>query len=324
MFTFTCCSRCIIRKQDWKVGIENHCSHAHVELNQAVTWSVPPPTTTHTHISRHTPVNKHRELSNKAPLVIMGGGEIQIYLFQNEACRSTEGQLSSICHRWSHTRLTQGFIHLVVFDSWIFPAHSHQESHGIFWRQTKKENTLWQGVGSLWMQMSLGKFTEQLAGSEAPASVTRHISPYQAQPTLLPRGLRAYRGPTARTDTLTEKGMEILWLTCTASATSDYYFHENDKLTVFTCHLQNGWWVWGFIIKHSSPHPSLCVEYVCMCVWGCVTCITWHLAPLLSCSKDSKSNAMWQVNPFISVILHPDPASAAQRPIQLLHTKNDH
>lgn len=71
----------------------------------------------------------------------MGGGEIQIYLFQNEACRSTEGQLSSICHRWSHTRLTQGFIRLVVFDSRIFPAHSHQESHGIF-GGSLKEKTL--------------------------------------------------------------------------------------------------------------------------------------------------------------------------------------
>lgn len=77
-----------------------HCSHAPAELNQAVTWSVPPPTKhKHIHISRHTPINKHRELSNKAALVIMGEGEIQIYSFQNEACRSTEGQLSSICHR---------------------------------------------------------------------------------------------------------------------------------------------------------------------------------------------------------------------------------
>lgn len=71
----------------------------------------------------------------------MGGGEIQIYLFQNEACRSTEGQLSSICHRWSHTRLTQGFIRLVVFDSRIFPVHSHQESPGIF-GGSLKEKTL--------------------------------------------------------------------------------------------------------------------------------------------------------------------------------------
>ena len=74
--------------------------------------------------------------------------------------------------------------------------------------------------------------------------------------------------------------------------------------------------------------------YVCVCVcvcvcarvneWGCVTCITWHLAPLLSCSKDGKSNAMWQVNPLISVILHPDPAAATHRYIQIIHTKNDH
>ncbi len=54
--------------------------------------------------------------------------------------------------------------------------------------------------------------------------------------------------------------MEILWLTHTVSATGDYYFHENDKLTVFTCHPQNGWWVFGFIIKHSSPQPlSVCI-----------------------------------------------------------------
>lgn len=58
--------------------------------------------------------------------------------------------------------------------------------------------------------------------------------------------------------------MEILWLTHTASATGDYYFHENDKLTVFTCHPQNGWWVLGFIMKHSSPQPSPCV-YTCVC-----------------------------------------------------------
>lgn len=69
----------------------------------------------------------------------MGGGEIHIYLYQNEACRSTEGQLSSICQHWSHTRLTRGFIRLVVFDSQIFPAYSHQESHGIFGGRLKKK-----------------------------------------------------------------------------------------------------------------------------------------------------------------------------------------
>lgn len=46
-----------------------------------------------------------------------------------------------------------------------------------------------------------------------------------------------------------QKGMEILWLTHTVSAISDYYFHENDKLTVFTCHPQNGWWDFRFYYK---------------------------------------------------------------------------
>lgn len=81
-----------------------HRIHSSAELNQAVTWSLPPPTTQrHVRVHTHTMVppvaNKHSKLSNKAAVVIIGGGEIQIYLFQNEACGSTEGQLSSICHR---------------------------------------------------------------------------------------------------------------------------------------------------------------------------------------------------------------------------------
>lgn len=48
------------------------------ELNQAVTWSLPPPTTHHTRTNTHAHTysspNKHRELSNKATLVIIGGG----------------------------------------------------------------------------------------------------------------------------------------------------------------------------------------------------------------------------------------------------------
>ena len=59
--------------------------------------------------------------------------------------------------------------------------------------------------------------------------------------------------------------MEILWLTHSASATGDYYFHENDKLTVFTCHAQNGWWVLGFYYE-TFISSTLCV---CVCVRVC-------------------------------------------------------
>ena len=166
-----------------------------------------------------TPTN--RELLCKATLVIIGGGEIQIYLFQNVACRSTERQLSSVCHRWSHACLTHGFIRLVVCDSRIFPTHSHQESRWIFGGRLKKETTLWQGLGSLWMQMSLGKFTEQLAGSKSPASTT---SPPTRHNPHFARRSKGFTGAQQQEHTLIEKGMEILWLTRTASAAGDYYF----------------------------------------------------------------------------------------------------
>lgn len=54
--------------------------------------------------------------------------------------------------------------------------------------------------------------------------------------------------------------MEILWLTHTASATGDYYFHQNDKLNVYTCHPQNSWWVLGFYYEtFISSTLSVCV-----------------------------------------------------------------
>lgn len=183
-----------------------------------------------------------------------------------------------------------------------------------FWSQTKKENTLWQGVGSLWMQMSLGKFTEQLAGSEA--SVTS--PPTRHSPRFAKRS-EGFQGPCSKNRHTHGKGHgnPVAAAHC-ACHHRLLFLWKWSAYAVSTCHPQNGWWVRGFIVKHSSSHPSLCRI--------CVTCITWHLPPLSSSSKDSKSNATWQVEPFISVILGSDQDSAAQtRSItQLLHTEDDH
>lgn len=81
------------------------------------------------------------------------------------------------------------------------------------------------------------------AASGLRGSGIRHIFPPPsrwAQPTLLLTGLRAYRGPTARTGTLVEKDMKILWLTHTVSATGDYCLHRNDKLSVYICRMPGG------------------------------------------------------------------------------------
>lgn len=93
------------------------------------------------------------------------------------------------------------------------------------------------------MQMSLGKFTEQLAGSEAPASVTSSPPLPPGTTHALLTGLRAYRGPTARTGTLVEKDMKILWQTHTVSATGDYCLHRNDKLSVYIWRMPGGFGV---------------------------------------------------------------------------------
>lgn len=136
--------RAWLKRHNEKVRIGNHIPTPHpirsrIKLSCHLVIATAHHADTHTHTMVPPFANKHSELSNKAAVVIIGGGEIQIYLFQNEACGSTEGQLSSICHRWSHACLTQGFIRLVVFDSRIFPAYSHQESHWIFGGRLKKK-----------------------------------------------------------------------------------------------------------------------------------------------------------------------------------------
>ena len=119
-----------------------------------------------------------------------------------------------------------------------FSRRTPTRSHTGFWRQTKKENILWQGAGSLWMQMSLGKFTEQLAGSEAPASVTS--PPTRHSPRFAKRS-KGLQGPYSKNRHTHGKGHG----NPVADAHCHWWllFHGNDKLTVFTCYPQNGWWV---------------------------------------------------------------------------------
>lgn len=89
------------------------------------------------------------------------------------------------------------------------------------------------------MQMSLGKFKEQQAGSEAPASVTS--PPTRLCPRFAERS-KGLQGPYSKSkDTHGNPLVDTLRappVTC--------YFHENYKLSIFTCHTQNGCWALGF------------------------------------------------------------------------------
>lgn len=97
-----------------------------------------------------------------------------------------------------------------------FSRRTPTRSRTGFWRQTKKKKERKHSVTRSRFFMNAnesGKIHRAAFGlrrlrhpSHLPPPGTAHA---------LPRGLRAYRGPTARTDTLMEKGMEIQWLAYT-------------------------------------------------------------------------------------------------------------
>lgn len=97
------------------------------------------------------------------------------------------------------------------------------------------------------------------AASGLRGSSIRHIFPPLPPGTThaLLTGLRAYRDPTARTGTLVEKDMKILWQTHTVSATGDYCLHRNDKLSVYIWRMPGGFGVLLWNI-HLSPFLSAC------------------------------------------------------------------
>lgn len=150
------------------------------------------------------------------------------------------------------------------------------------------------------MQMSLGKFTEQLAGSEAPASVTSPPARHSPRFAKRSKGLTGAR-QQEQTHSLKRAWKSCGWHTVRVPPVT-IIFTKMISFSVYTCHPQNGWWVFRFLLWNIH---FLKPRFFRVCVWGCVTCITWHLAFLLSCSKDSKSNAMWQVDPLH--ISHPSP-----------------
>ena len=125
----------------------------------------------------------------------MGGGEIQDLFIPKWSLPIDGGtalpQLSPLKPHASDTKIHSS-CRLWQSD---FPDALPPRVARDFWRQSKGENTLWQGLGSLWMLMSLGKFTEQLAGSEAPASVT---SPPTRHSPRFAKGSKGLQGPYSK------------------------------------------------------------------------------------------------------------------------------
>lgn len=173
------------------------------------------------------------------------------------------------------------------------------------------------------MQMSLGKFTEQLVGSEAPASVTSPPARHSPRFAKRSKGLTGAR-QQEQTHSLKRAWKSCGWHTLRVPPVT-IIFTKMISFSVYTCHPQNGWWVFRFLLWNINFLNPRFFPCVCACVCEDASLVSldiWlsfypvpRIASQMLCDRST---------PFISVILHPDLASAAQRHIQLLHTQNDH